>query len=107
MTTTDDDRRIATRMKTSLSVTFKVNRGLAKVGVVENISRSGLLLVSTDALLANDTIEVTFADPVHGHSHDVAGDVVRSAPAGRSGVSFVHGTEDALAFVRKMVGFAA
>ncbi len=107
MTMTDDERRIATRMKTSLSVTFRVNRGAAKVGVVENISRSGLLLVSTDALLATDTIEVTFSDPIHGHSHDVEGDVVRSAPAGRFGVSFIRVTEEALDFVRKMVGIAA
>lgn len=107
MSVTDGERRIAMRLKGRLSVSFRVNRGLAKVGVVENISRSGLLLVSTDALLATDTIEVTFSDPIHGHSHDVAGDVVRSAPAGRFGVSFIHVTEETLDFVRKMVGVGA
>jgi len=58
---------------------FRVDRGLAKVGAVENISRSRRFLVSTDALLATDTIEVTFSDPIRGHSHDVA--------AGRFGVA--------------------
>ena len=58
---------------------FRIKRGPAKVGVVENISRSRRSLVSTDALLATDTIEVTFSDPIRGHSDDVA--------AGRSGVA--------------------
>ena len=104
---TDEDRRIAPRLKASISVTFRVNRGGAKVGVVENISRSGLLLISTDALLATDTIEVTFTEPLEGRTHTVAGDVVRSAPAGRFGVSFIRVTEAALDFIRSMVGIAA
>lgn len=74
---------------------------------MENISRSGLLLVSTDALHATDTIEVTFSDPIRGNAHIVGGDVVRSAPAGRSGVTFIRATAEALDFVRYMVGFAA
>ena len=104
---TDEDRRIAPRLQTRMSVHFRVNRGPAKVGVVENISRSGLLLVSTDTLLATDIVEVIFQDPIRGRSHEVAGDVVRSAPAGRFGVSFIRITPEALAFVREMVGVAA
>jgi len=104
---TDDDRRRAPHLRTRLSVTFRVNHGVAKVGVVESISRSGLLLVSTDALLATDPIEITFTDPIRGNAHIVGGDVVRSAPAGRFGVTFIRATAEAFDFVRYMVGIAA
>jgi c-di-GMP-binding flagellar brake protein YcgR len=98
------ERRRSERVKIKLDVTFTVNGGATKTGTVENLSREGMLLIAPDALNERASVTVAFHDATNQRRHEVTGVVVRSAPAGRFGVSFVHVDEAALAYVRNLVG---
>ncbi len=100
------ERRHSARVKIKLDVTFRVDGGVVASGTVENISREGLLLIAPDALHEKASVLVEFHDSANKRKYEVKGVVVRSAPAGRFGVSFVHVDEAALAYVRDLVGMA-
>jgi len=104
--TTESERRSAQRVKVSLEVTFTQNGGPPQAGRVENISRNGVLLVAKTALAAKTRLRITFSDPANRAQQTIEGEVVRSAPAGTFGVSFVETDDAALAFVRTLVGAA-
>ncbi len=102
-----ENRRRAERVKIKLDVLYTLDGGTPHAGTVENISREGLLLIAPDALHERARVSVQFHDAANQRKYDVTGIVVRSAPAGRFGVSFLHVDEAALAYVRQLVGLAA
>jgi c-di-GMP-binding flagellar brake protein YcgR len=103
----DQERRAAERVKVQLDVTFTTGNGTPMTGRVENISRHGVLLVAPVALVAKTHVRITFSDPDSKSLHTIEGEVVRSAPAGKFGVSFVETDATALAFIRSLVGAPA
>ena len=103
----EQERRGANRVKIHLDVTFTANGGPPMVGSVENLSRNGMLLVAAIAVAAGTRLRITFSDPAHHARQTIEGEVVRSAAAGKFGVSFVETDEAGLTFVRTLVGATA
>jgi c-di-GMP-binding flagellar brake protein YcgR len=103
----DQERRAAERVKVHLDVTFTADDGTAMSGSVENISKNGVLLVAPTALASKTRVRITFTDPESQARQTIEGEVVRSAPAGKFGVSFVETDAAALAFVRSLVSAPA
>jgi hypothetical protein len=93
-------------VKVDLPVTYSVDGGPGRAGRVENISGSGILLISDTAVSAGTRLAITIADQRRGTAHNVAGDVVRSVGAGRVGVAFVHLDDAAIAFIRELTAGA-
>jgi len=103
----EQERRAAQRVKVHLAVTFTAGTAAPMAGTVENISKNGVLLIAPIALAAQTRVKIVFTDPGTRMQRTIEGEVVRSAPAGKFGVSFV-GTDDAaLEFVRTLVGALA
>jgi len=103
----DQERRAAERVKVHLEVTFTSGDGSPMSGSVENISRHGVLLVAPVALAMKTHVRITFFDPGSKALQTIEGEVVRSAPAGKFGVSFVETDAAALAFIRSLVSAPA
>ena len=99
----EQERRAATRVKVHLEVTFTAGTAPPMTGTVENISKNGVLLIAPIALAAQTRVRIAFTDPHSRTQRTIEGEVVRSAPAGKFGVSFVGTDEAALAFVRTLV----
>jgi c-di-GMP-binding flagellar brake protein YcgR len=103
----EPDRRAAERVKVHLDVTFTAGDGTPMTGSVENISKNGVLLVAPVALASKTHVRITFTDPESKARQTIEGEVVRSAPAGTFGVSFVETDAAALAFIRSLVSAPA
>jgi c-di-GMP-binding flagellar brake protein YcgR len=103
----EQERRTAQRVKVHFDVTFTTGDGTPMTGTVENISRTGVLLIAPVALASKTHVRITFTDPETKSRQTIQGEVVRSAPAGKFGVSFVETDAAALAFVRSLVGVPA
>ncbi len=103
----DQERRAAERVKVHLEVTFTAGDGTPMTGSVENISKTGVLLIAPVALASKTHVRITFFDPDSKSRQTIEGEVVRSAPAGKFGVSFVETDAVALAFIRSLVSAPA
>jgi len=103
----EPERRAAERVKVYLEVTFVADDGTTMAGSVQNISRTGVLLIAPVALASKTPVRITFTDPVSKARQTIQGEVVRSAPAGTFGVSFVETDAAALAFIRSLVSAPA
>jgi c-di-GMP-binding flagellar brake protein YcgR len=103
----EQERRGAERVKIHLEVTFTAGDGTAMAGTVENISKTGVLLIAPVALASKTNVRITFTDPASKALQTIEGEVVRSAPAGKFGVSFVETDATALAFIRSLVSAPA
>jgi len=101
------ERRGAERVRVNLEVTFTAGDGSPMAGKVENVSRTGVLLVAPVALASKTHVRITFFDPDSKSRQTIDGEVVRSAPAGKFGVSFVETDATALAFIRSLVSAPA
>lgn len=100
---TDGERRGTIRVKVDVPVRYRLDDGVERTGTVDNISRGGVLLVAESALDQKTRVRISFEDK-GGKRHEVLGEVVRSAPMGRVGVSFVSVDDETLAFVRDVLG---
>jgi hypothetical protein len=96
---TDEERRRAERVKVALRVRYRVDGGRERFGTIENISRTGMLLVVGEQIpeQARVSVEVPGSEGVW---ETLVGEVVRSAAMGGFGIAFVHVDETALAFIR-------
>jgi hypothetical protein len=97
------NRRGAERFDLSIDVSFTVGSGMPHPGRVENISSSGILLVADTPILPGTFVRVSFTDPVKQTLHTIGGDVVRTAPDERVGISFVEMDAAALAFITQLL----
>ena len=97
------ERRVAGRVKVDLPVTYRLDDGPEHPATVDNISRSGLLLVAGEAIRDGQRLLITFED-ARRRRFTVVGAVVRSSPMGRLGVSFVHIEDATLEYVRDVLG---
>jgi len=100
------NRRGAERFDFAIDVSFTVGSGMPHPGRVENISSSGILLVADTPILPGTFVRVSFTDPVKQTLHTIGGDVVRSAPDERVGISFVEMDAAALEFIKHLLDAA-
>jgi len=101
------ERRVATRVRVTLGVSYAIDGGPLRTGTVENISHDGVLLVVDEMLRSGTTLRLIFSDPQTALRHEVAGQVVRSATVRSFGVSFVHVDDTLLDYIRHIPEVAA
>ncbi len=94
-----EERRGAERVKVAVRVRYRVGDGKERFGTIENISRTGMLLVVGEQIAENARVTVEFADS-QGAWQSLAGDVVRSAAMGGFGIAFVSVDDEALQYLR-------
>jgi hypothetical protein len=100
----DSNRRGAERFDRLIDVSFTVGSGMPHPGRIENISSTGVLLVADSPILPGTFVRISFTDPVNGSLHTIGGDVVRTAPDERVGISFVEMDLAAIAFIERLLG---
>ena len=93
------ERRRAERVKVAVRVRYRVDGGKERFGTIENISRTGMLLVVGEQIAENARVTVEFAGG-DGQWQTLVGDVVRSAAMGGFGIAFVSVDDAALQFLR-------
>ena len=104
----DAERRAGARVKVSLPAYYRVEgdpAGRERMGTIENISQSGLLLIAGETFPEGTRLRISFDDK-QGLRHELVSDVVRSAAMGGFGVAFVHVEDATLEFVRGALGVA-
>jgi hypothetical protein len=99
-----NERRTAIRAKVDVAARFRrEGENVDWAGRIDNISHSGLLLIAEQPLIEGARLRIAFDAP-NGTTHVLVGDVVRTAPMGKVGVSFVHVEESTLRYVRDALG---
>lgn len=83
------ERRRAPRISVSLPVTFQTQDGSVHTGTVENLSETGMLLVTNTDVPQETDVRIMFGDYDASHAIEVSGSVVRSSPVGEFGISFI------------------
>ncbi|MBV8750764.1 MAG: PilZ domain-containing protein [Candidatus Eremiobacteraeota bacterium] len=101
--TNPNERRDAIRVKVDVPARYRAGTSAEKPGRIDNISRGGMLLVADEAIPEGTHLRIAFDDQ-QGRRHEIVGEVVRSAPMGRTGVSFVHIEDATLDYVRVVLG---
>ena len=94
------ERRRAPRIAVSLPVTFQTQDGNVHTGTIENLSETGMLLVTNTDVPADTAVRILFGDYDASHAVEVSGNVVRSSPVGEFGISFVELSQRALDAIR-------
>jgi hypothetical protein len=83
------ERRRSTRVDVSLPVIFQSADGSVQSGTIENLSESGMLLVANADIPPNSEVRILFGEEDASHAIEIRGKVVRSAPLGEFGLSFI------------------
>ncbi len=94
------DRRRSPRIAVSLPVTFQTHDGSVHAGTIENLSETGMLLVTNTDVKSETDIRILFGEYDASHAIEVRGNVVRSSPVGEFGISFVELAPRALDAIR-------
>ncbi len=94
------ERRRSPRISVSLPITFQTADGSVHVGTVENLSETGMLLVTNTAVPQDTSVRILFGDDDASHAIELQGSVVRSSPVGEFGISFVELSPRALEAIR-------
>jgi hypothetical protein len=99
-----NERRTAIRIKVDVAARYRRDGEFSeRVARIDNISRNGLLLVAEEAVPEGTQLRISFSGQ-DGAPHAIVGEVVRAAPMGAMGVSFVHVEEATLRYVREALG---
>jgi hypothetical protein len=99
-----NERRTAIRIKVDVAARYRHEGEVSdRVARIDNISRNGLLLVAEEAVPEGTQLRISFSGQ-DGAPHAIVGEVVRAAPMGAMGVSFVHVEEATLRYVREALG---
>jgi hypothetical protein len=98
-----NERRGAERVDVSIPVQFATEDGSVHSGVVENISETGLLLVTPERFPSDVTLRVLVDAAMSARPLEWRAMVGGSPPAGAFGVAFVTAAPNALRFVRELV----
>lgn len=97
-----DERRGDERVKVNLSVRYRQGDGPDRYGTIDNISRSGLLLVAGETFPEGTRLTIVLEGG--DARHEIASRIVRSTAMGGFAVAFVEVGPAALAFVREALG---
>jgi hypothetical protein len=99
-----NDRRRAQRVPVDVAVRYRRHSETTEhTARIENISRSGLLLIAEESIPEGTRLRIAFEGP-DGTSHAIVGEVVHTAPTGRVGLTLVHLEEVTLRYVRDVLG---
>ncbi|HTW86128.1 MAG TPA: PilZ domain-containing protein [Candidatus Sulfotelmatobacter sp.] len=99
-----NDRRTAIRVKVDVAARYRRDGAPdERAARIDNISRNGLLLIADEAMAEGTHLRIAFHDQA-GAEHTIVGEVVRTAPMGGLGVSFVHVEDETLRYVREALG---
>jgi hypothetical protein len=96
------ERRGGERVKVSLPVRYRTGNGPTRNGTIDNISRSGLLLVAGETF--PEGTELTIVIDSGGASHEISSVAVRSTAMGGFAVAFIEVGSSALDAVREALG---
>jgi hypothetical protein len=102
-----DERRGSERYKFSLKIQFTLDDGVVHAGAMENVSRSGMLIVSPETIRSGKRIRIMFNEPATDRAVEIVGEVVRTSSVGTFGVAFVSASDEALAFVERITSSVA
>ncbi|HTW86127.1 MAG TPA: PilZ domain-containing protein [Candidatus Sulfotelmatobacter sp.] len=98
----DGNRRASERVKVSMPVRYRYGDQPERTGTIDNISRTGLLLVAGETF-PEDTV-LTIVLEGAGQRHEITSRIVRSSAMGGFAVAFMEVGADALAYVREALG---
>jgi hypothetical protein len=98
----EPNRRAGERVKVSVPVRYRYADHPERTGTIDNISRSGLLLVAGETFPEDTVLTIVLGS---GETrHEITSRIVRSSAKGGFAVAFMELGSDALAYVLEALG---